>query len=286
MRGVWLATLTLILGFALGVAGQRLWEERGSGARASPAEAPPLPGVGSAPPPVGVASLGRIEPKDGLIRVAGPALPVVVVRKLLVDKGDRVRTGQVIALLEGEATRTAEVERARADLANAKSEMHRNEELARGDVISASRREEIEMRLAVAEAVLHAAESELARTRVLSPIDGQVIDVYARAGVRVGQDGIVALGRTDRMYAIAEVYEADVSRVRLGQRATVTSPAFAGPLHGTVDRIGMKIGKQDALGTDPAARINARVVEVEICLDESEAAAGYTNLQVEIVFEG
>jgi HlyD family secretion protein len=66
----------------------------------------------------------------------------------------------------------------------------------------------------------------------------------------------------------------------------VTSPAFAGPLHGTVDRIGMKIGKQDALGTDPAARINARVVEVEICLDESEAAAGYTNLQVEIVFEG
>jgi multidrug efflux pump subunit AcrA (membrane-fusion protein) len=105
MRAVWLATLTGILGFALGVAGQRLWEARALGAHAIPSDALPLPGVGAAPAPSGVASLGRIEPKDGLIRVAGPALPVVVVRKLLVDKGDRVSAGQVIALLEGERTR-------------------------------------------------------------------------------------------------------------------------------------------------------------------------------------
>lgn len=284
MRAVWLATLTGILGFALGVAGQRLWEAREAGAHASPADALPLPSVG-APAPSGVASLGRIEPKDGLIRVAGPALPVVVVRKLLVDKGDRVRAGQVIALLEGETTRNAEVERARADLKNAKSETHRSEELARGAVISDSQREAIAMRLAVTEANLHAAEAELERTRVRSPITGQVIDVIAREGVRVGPEGIVALGRTDQMYAIAEVYETDVARVRIGQRATVTSPAFAAPLQGTVDRIGMKIGKLDAIGADPASRTDARVVEVEIKLDESAPAAGFTNLQVEIVFE-
>jgi len=285
MRAVWLATLTGILGFALGVAGQRVWEARELGAQVSP-KAAPLPGVGAAPAPQGVASLGRIEPKDGLIRVAGPALPVVVVRKLLVDKGDRVRSGQVIALLEGERTRTAEVERARADVANAKSERRRSDELARGAVISDSKRDADATRLAMAEANLHAAEAELERTRVRAPIDGQVIDVIAREGVRVGPEGIVALGRTDQMYAIAEVYETDVGRLRLGQRATVASPAFGTPLHGTVDRIGMKIGKLDAIGADPASRTDARVVEVEIRLDESAPAAGYTNLQVEIVFEG
>jgi HlyD family secretion protein len=153
-------------------------------------------------------------------------------------------------------------------------------------VISDSQREAMAMRLAVAEANLRAAEAELERTRVRAPISGQVIDVIARDGVRVGPEGIVALGRTEQMYAIAEVYETDVARVRLGQRATVTSPALAAPLHGTVDRIGMKIGKLDAIGADPASRTDARVVEVEIRLDEGAPAAGFTNLQVEIAFEG
>ena len=43
-----------------------------------------------------------------------------------------------------------------------------------------------------------------------------------------------------------------------------------------------KVAKQDSLGTDPAARKDARVVEVEIRLDDSQAAAGLTNLQVEV----
>jgi HlyD family secretion protein len=54
-----------------------------------------------------------------------------------------------------------------------------------------------------------------------------------------------------------------------------------------VDRIGLEIGKLDALGTDPAARTDARVVEVEIRLDEGEGAlaAALTHLQVEIEIE-
>ena len=81
-------------------------------------------------------------------------------------------------------------------------------------------------------------------------------------------------------------FETDVVRVRLGQRATVSSPALVEPLHGTVDRIGMRVGKLDAIGADPAARTDARVVEVEIRLDDSAPAAGLTHLQVEIDFEG
>jgi HlyD family secretion protein len=109
-----------------------------------------------------------------------------------------------------------------------------------------------------------------------------VIKVHAREGERVGPDGVVELGKTDQMYAIAEVYETDIEAVRIGQRATVTSPALAQSLQGTVEWVHLKVGKLDALGTDPAAKTDARVVEVEIRLDDSEPAAGLTYLQVEV----
>jgi HlyD family secretion protein len=54
-----------------------------------------------------------------------------------------------------------------------------------------------------------------------------------------------------------------------------------------VDRIGLKVGKMDALGTDPAARTDARVVEVEVRLDPEDGAlaASLTHLQVQVEFE-
>ncbi len=44
-----------------------------------------------------------------------------------------------------------------------------------------------------------------------------------------------------------------------------------------------KVQKHDEIGTDPAARKDARIVEVEIRLNEPEAAAALTNLQVDVV---
>ncbi len=41
----------------------------------------------------------------------------------------------------------------------------------------------------------------------------------------------------------------------------------------------------DVLGTDPAARTDARVVEVEIGLDDDARVSGLTNLQVQVVIE-
>ena len=134
----------------------------------------------------------------------------------------------------------------------------------------------------MASAALQEARAEFARAHVYSPIDGRVLAVHAREGERVGPDGIVALGRTSEMYAVAEVYESEIGRVKFGQRAVVTSPTLPEPLTGTVDWIRLQVGKLDALGTDPAARKDARVVEVEIRLDDGEQAAGLTNLQVEV----
>ena len=67
--------------------------------------------------------------------------------------------------------------------------------------------------------------------------------------------------------------------------ATVTSPALPSPLTGEVEWIRLKVGKMDVLGDDPAAKTDARIVEVKIRLDESGPASGLTNLQVEVEFE-
>ena len=47
--------------------------------------------------------------------------------------------------------------------------------------------------------------------------------------------------------------------------------------------IRQKVHKQDEIGTDPAARKDARIIEVEIELENSAPAAGLTNLQVDVV---
>jgi len=127
-------------------------------------------------------------------------------------------------------------------------------------------------------------EAELERTFVRAPFAGRVIDVLRRPGEIVGVDGILELARIDQMHAVAEVFEADVRRVAVGQRARVRSQAFHKDLAGTVIRIRPKVQKLDQIGDDPVARKDARIVEVEIKLDDSRAAANFTNLQVEVEF--
>lgn len=135
----------------------------------------------------------------------------------------------------------------------------------------------------VARAHVLKAEAELERCHVRAPVDGRILRIIRHPGELIGADGLLTMGRVDRMLAIAEVYETDVRRVRLGQKATVTSPAVDGELTGAVQVIRREVRKQDATGTDPAARKDARIVEVEILLDDPAAVADLTNLQVEIL---
>jgi HlyD family secretion protein len=131
------------------------------------------------------------------------------------------------------------------------------------------------------------AQADLALAYVRSPVDGQVLKIHTRPGEVVGDKGIVALGQTERMNVVAEVYELDVSKVRIGQKATITSNAFSGKLYGTVTQVGLQVNPQDLLGTDPTADVNRRIVEVKISLDaeNSQKVSGFTNLQVNVLID-
>lgn len=135
----------------------------------------------------------------------------------------------------------------------------------------------------VARAHLERARAEAERSYIRAPFAGRVLDVMTRPGEFVGETGILELARVDRMYAIAEIYETDIRFVEPGQRATVDSPALAQTLNGTVETVRQKVEKQDEIGTDPAARKDARIVEVVIELDDSRPAAHLTNLQVDVL---
>jgi len=130
------------------------------------------------------------------------------------------------------------------------------------------------------------AKAELDVVTVRSPQDGQVLKIHTRPSELVGSKGIISLGQTQQMVAVAEVYELDISRIRVGQTATVTSKnnAFPEVLRGKVVEVGLEINKKDVLNTDPAAQFDARVVEVKVLLDRvsSRQVAGLTNLSVQV----
>ena len=249
--------------------------------------APLAPSVAASPPAAlsRVAALGRLEPRRGVIRVAGPPRAAVVIEKLEVEEGELVKAGQVLAVLQGIGLQRADVKRFRAELAHATREPERKGRLYRKGTLSDTEFEAAQLRRDVARAGLERAQADLELSTVRSPIDGQVLEIHAREGERVGPEGIAELGETAAMYAVAEVYEADIGRVRVGYQARVTSPALPRPLLGRVERIGLKVGKKDVLSTDPVADADARVVEVEIRLDDPEPAAALTNLRVDIVIQ-
>lgn len=270
------------------------------------------PARASEPAATGVGALGRLLPKNGVRHLSGPSEMVLVLSQLLVDIGDPVKAQQVIARLDdyqvkqgmvarlesSVAAQQATIARLRATLASAELEARRTEELFAQGVIAPAQRDRAQMevevaraqlesdlaQLEVAKADLRQAQMDLERRSIRSPIDGQVLRVHTRAGEKVGSEGIVELGETHAMYAVAEVYETDISHVRVGQRARVKSPVLARELTGTVERIAMKIGKRRVFDDDPASSRDARVIEVEVRLDDSRAAAPFTNLQVEVRF--
>jgi HlyD family secretion protein len=140
-----------------------------------------------------------------------------------------------------------------------------------------------ETRVRVAEAHLARVEAELQRAYIRAPRDGRVLEILVRPGELMGETGVLELASVDHMHAIAEVYESDIRFVDVGQKATVRSPAFESELSGQVKSIRQKVQKLDEMGTDPAARKDARIVEVVIELDDSRPAAHLTNLQVDVL---
>lgn len=131
------------------------------------------------------------------------------------------------------------------------------------------------------------AKANLEQAFVKAPSNGVIFKINTRAGETVSNDGIVELGQVNQMMVIAEVYQSNISKIRLGQKVHVTTNAVNGKLKGEVDLIGWQIQRQNIINSDPSDNIDSRVVEVQIKLDQAsnKKATKLTNLQVKAIFE-
>ena len=136
-------------------------------------------------------------------------------------------------------------------------------------------------------ATLKHAQTELAGAYIKAPMAGQIIKIHTRVGEKISASGIADLAQTNQMMAIAEVYQTDIGKVKLGQQAVISSQAFVGELRGTVAQIGLQVNRQNVFSNQPGENLDSRVVEVKIRLnpEDSKRVAGFTNLQVQTAIE-
>lgn len=253
-----------------------------------PAPVPPAPVV--QPRIESVSALGRLEPAGDVRKLAAPMGSMggsPRISSLSVQEGDRVKRGQILAtfdnrpgLLADLAAINARIGTLDRSIAMQRREVSRYREASREGAASMVLLEEKQDELVTFEGQRRQAlaekrgiEVDLKDSQLRSPIDGTVLRVYARPGERPGSDGILSVGASDRMEAIAEVYESDIGRIRLGQSASLISEngGFSGKLKAEVLRISPQIRQRDVLSTDPTGDADARIVEVRLALDPADA---------------
>ena len=252
--------------------------------------APPPPAQVVQPRIESVSALGRLEPAGDVRQLAAPMGSMggsPRISSLSVQEGDRVKRGQVLAtfdnrpgLLADLAAVNARISTLDRSIAMQRREVNRYRDAAREGaasmVLLEEKQDELEKfegqrREALAER--RGVEVDLKDSQLRSPIDGTVLRIYSRPGERPGSDGILAVGASDRMEAIAEVYESDIGRIRLGQSASLISEngGFRGKLKAEVVRISPQIRQRDVLSTDPTGDADARIVEVRLALSPEDA---------------
>ena len=161
---------------------------------------------------------------------------------------------------------STEMEAARARLTRAREHLRVVDAPARED-----ERAKAEAEVALPEARLAEAQAVYDKSFVRSPIDGEVLQRIRRDGEQVtelGDTPILAVGDMSRLRVRAEVDEADIALVHLGQAAYVQADAYGDRRFvGKVARIGNHMGRKQVFSGDPSERQDNRVLEVLIDLE-------------------
>jgi RND family efflux transporter MFP subunit len=104
--------------------------------------------------------------------------------KVLVDKGDAVKTGQLLATIESQETE-AQYNSARADLANKQRIAQRYDQLLRQNAIAAQQADQADADARVAAATLQQYATLRSYQRLVAPFDGRVTARFADPGALV-----------------------------------------------------------------------------------------------------
>jgi len=159
------------------------------------------------------------------------------VAEVLVDVGSRVKKGQVLVRMSNDllqadvSSREAAMRSAEASFQNAAAALRRGESVATSGALSQADLDRLRAEHVAAEARVQTALAELETARlrlrygtVVAPDDGTIISRNISVG-QIAQAGteMLRMLRQDRVEWRAEVPEAQLSRIRAGQSATITT---------------------------------------------------------------
>ncbi len=262
------------------------------------AEAAPRAAI-AASPYVATAK-GRIDIKGGVLRLA--ARHEGMVQKVLVEEGDTVKAGQVLAMLDDQQARAgvdlaqAELEQARRALPalEARHGIAQREEsrlipLAADNTVARQELDQAGDQIKLLQAEIAAtnatidtatqrvkvAELEVEQFAIRAPLDGQIVRLQARPGDVVGtQNALFLLAPHAPRVVLAELEERFVPEVKLGQTAEVILEADeTHKFPARVLRIGRMVGARTP-SDDPHERQDDHVVECLLAVDAPQLLIG------------
>lgn len=236
-----------------------------------------------AAPPVTSARLrseGRVAAYPGQDVVVGTDAGGTLL-SLEVQEGQRVRKGQVLALLDDRRERAAlEEGRARvlelkADAAFQASDVARMTRLQASGVLSRQALEQAQTQLALAQARQQAAQATVDRLavaqdklRIVAPLDGVLLTRFAQPGETLAPGArLVQIARTDHLRVEAEIDEFDLARVRVGQGVEVRAEGLDQAFRGVVEEVPAHVVGRRLKPQDPGRPSDTRVLMVKVRLE-------------------
>jgi RND family efflux transporter MFP subunit len=199
--------------------------------------------------------------RDQPIGIAGSGGRVI---RVLVDAGNWVRAGQVLAVVdrsvqaEQAAQLAAQVDAARANAALAQANYERAIALqGRGFVSKAeidskkATRDAANAQVRVAQAQLGATRAEIGRLNVVAPVAGLVLARNVEVGQIVGSGSgpLFRLAEGGQMEMQAQLAQQDLSLVHVGMPAQITPVGSDRSFSGTVWQVAPAIDPQSRLGS-------------------------------------
>jgi RND family efflux transporter MFP subunit len=197
------------------------------------------------------------------------------VRTVNVDKGDRVKAGQVLATIESPET-DRQVQAARADAANKRNIAARYRLLVARDYVSAQ-----DFQSSLADARVSAETARQVRAidqyKILrAPFDGVVTARYSDPGALLSTGAssppVVTVSRDDTLRVFAYVDQRHAQSVRVGDEAVLSLPETREPQHAKVARI--------AGALDPRTRM--LLVEVDLVNRLHLVPGGFCDVQLRL----
>ncbi len=183
-------------------------------------------------------------------------------RRLLVEEGDRVHAGQVLAVLDGDKLRL-EVAQAKANLAKLERDFQRNLELQKRGLIGSAAFDDLRYQLDAERAVHDLAALQLSYTEIRAPIDGLIADRKVKVGNTLQpNDVLFTITKPEPLVAHVHVPERELAKLAIGQQADVQVDAAGGVFPAHIRRISPVV--DPATGTfkvtlefSPAAQLRA-----------------------------